>query len=620
MAVADFLDKLGLADQPDPELSMDAARGLADANTIASDHAIMGGEKAIDIFRYLREAGLGNIADAAGGASELGKSILTDPSLMPGEGPVTTEGDLTRYLEGATNWQQNALKDAGVDLTFGGLGGREQYGDMKSRQASAGFDGRDPLAEFGGRQQLGTYLQDRTPTSRFGGRNPLTNRLATEGPTNTRTQAGPTSRRGQDAPTERMAERDPTSRWGGHLSELEDFDPESVVLSDDTGYQFRLSEGEKAIRRRQNAGSGARTGATYKALMEHGQGLASQEYDNAYNRAMDKYRIGRENRLTERDIALQDYDVNRQNEWRDQDVSLQDFVTNRESTMRDQDMRYRTDAFNRDSEMRDQDNAFRTDAFNRDSQMRDQDNRYRQAGFNRDTDIRNQDTALQDFEVNRQSEMRDQDLDYRDASFERDTDIRNQDTALQDYLTNRDTQSRNQDTMMQDYLVNRDTEQINADRQMQDYLVNRDTFNQNADRQLQDYMTDRDTWMQNVNNVERQVDRSFQIGGWAQSVLNAQNEQFAQGQREFMANLGQFWTGVGQWGAEAANGVLMGTGMAEAGAHQGIHEAVGAGAIGSANAMAGGVNIFQGFKSQQQSMDFQILGSLIGFMQGQGWF
>jgi len=136
---------------------------------------------------------------------------------------------------------------------------------------------------------------------------------------------------------------------------------------------------------------------------------------------------------------------------------------------------------------------------------------------------------------------------------------------------------------------------------------------------LQDFMTNRETWAQNVNNVEAQVDRSFQIGGWAQSILNAQNEQFAAQRREFMSNLGQFWTGVGQWGAESSNQVIGMANMAEAGEAKYIHEATGASAIGAANARAGGVNTFLGMQSQQQSMDFQILGSIFGFMQGQGW-
>lgn len=48
----------------------------------------------------------------------------------------------------------------------------------------------------------------------------------------------------------------------------------------DPGYQFRLQQGEQAIMRAQAARGGRYGGATLKALQEHGQGLASQEFAN----------------------------------------------------------------------------------------------------------------------------------------------------------------------------------------------------------------------------------------------------------------------------------------------------------------------------------------------------
>lgn len=53
----------------------------------------------------------------------------------------------------------------------------------------------------------------------------------------------------------------------------------------DPGYQFRLQQGEDAIMRSAAARGGRMGGDTLKALLEHGQGLASQEFGNAYNRA-----------------------------------------------------------------------------------------------------------------------------------------------------------------------------------------------------------------------------------------------------------------------------------------------------------------------------------------------
>lgn len=60
-------------------------------------------------------------------------------------------------------------------------------------------------------------------------------------------------------------------------------------LTTDPGYQFRLSEGLKALERSAAARGGLMSGATGKALTRYGQEAASQEYQNAYNRALTEY-------------------------------------------------------------------------------------------------------------------------------------------------------------------------------------------------------------------------------------------------------------------------------------------------------------------------------------------
>lgn len=55
----------------------------------------------------------------------------------------------------------------------------------------------------------------------------------------------------------------------------------------DPGYQFRLSEGEKAIKRGASGMGTLVTGATLKALTGYGQNLASEEYQKAYGRFTD---------------------------------------------------------------------------------------------------------------------------------------------------------------------------------------------------------------------------------------------------------------------------------------------------------------------------------------------
>lgn len=52
----------------------------------------------------------------------------------------------------------------------------------------------------------------------------------------------------------------------------------------DPGYQFRMDEGNKALERSLNAQGKTYSPEAIKALQSYGQGLASEEYGNAYNR------------------------------------------------------------------------------------------------------------------------------------------------------------------------------------------------------------------------------------------------------------------------------------------------------------------------------------------------
>jgi hypothetical protein len=60
------------------------------------------------------------------------------------------------------------------------------------------------------------------------------------------------------------------------------FDPGDITQN--TGYQFRLGEGQKALERSLAARGMSQSGAALKAAQEYGQNLAAEEYDNAYRR------------------------------------------------------------------------------------------------------------------------------------------------------------------------------------------------------------------------------------------------------------------------------------------------------------------------------------------------
>jgi hypothetical protein len=61
----------------------------------------------------------------------------------------------------------------------------------------------------------------------------------------------------------------------------------------DPGYAFRLAEGEKALKRRQSVGGNLFSSQALRNAQEYGQGMASQEFNNAYNR----YQTNRANQL-----------------------------------------------------------------------------------------------------------------------------------------------------------------------------------------------------------------------------------------------------------------------------------------------------------------------------------
>lgn len=74
----------------------------------------------------------------------------------------------------------------------------------------------------------------------------------------------------------------------GALSEMDsaDFrrDFTAADFERDPGYDFRMQEGQKAIERSAAARGGLSSGGALKALTRYGQGFASNEYSNAYNR------------------------------------------------------------------------------------------------------------------------------------------------------------------------------------------------------------------------------------------------------------------------------------------------------------------------------------------------
>ena len=78
----------------------------------------------------------------------------------------------------------------------------------------------------------------------------------------------------------------------------------------DPGYAFRLSEGQKALERTAAARGGLISGGALKAATRYGQDMGSQEYQNAYNRALTGYGTQVEQSNTAFNRGLTGYNAN----------------------------------------------------------------------------------------------------------------------------------------------------------------------------------------------------------------------------------------------------------------------------------------------------------------------
>lgn len=78
---------------------------------------------------------------------------------------------------------------------------------------------------------------------------------------------------------------------GGQLTQqYGDFTaPTDVTMQNDPGYQFRLQQGQNALQNSAAARGGLLSTGTAKNLMDYGQGAASAEYGNVFNRALQTY-------------------------------------------------------------------------------------------------------------------------------------------------------------------------------------------------------------------------------------------------------------------------------------------------------------------------------------------
>ena len=93
-----------------------------------------------------------------------------------------------------------------------------------------------------------------------------------------------------------------TKMQGGAFAQPEAFKFGAEDYTADPGYAFRLSEGQKALDRQAAARGGLISGSALKAATRYGQDMGSQEFQNAYQRALTGYNT---------DVARSDTGYNR---------------------------------------------------------------------------------------------------------------------------------------------------------------------------------------------------------------------------------------------------------------------------------------------------------------------
>jgi hypothetical protein len=189
-----------------------------------------------------------------------------------------------RSVELQEPFRQGGLQGQNRLMTLLGLGGTAQYDDTAYNKALADYNASlsrlDP-SQFttGGTSGGGGYYISSGDQEIY--------QAGTGGTGGTFDQAGyDTARAGIVAPNReqfKLAGGDVNDPMFGKYATAE-YTPEMFAKGQDPGYQFRLKEGMQGLERSAAARGGLLSGGTLKGIQRYGQDMASQEYQNAFNR------------------------------------------------------------------------------------------------------------------------------------------------------------------------------------------------------------------------------------------------------------------------------------------------------------------------------------------------
>ena len=91
---------------------------------------------------------------------------------------------------------------------------------------------------------------------------------------------------------------------GGYNTQPYNYQDQGFNFQQDPGYQWQLQQGNNAIQSNAAAGGMQLSGATQKALMKYGQGLANQTYQQAYERYNTNRNFGMQNAMNQFQTGL----------------------------------------------------------------------------------------------------------------------------------------------------------------------------------------------------------------------------------------------------------------------------------------------------------------------------
>ena len=225
--------------------------------------------------------GVATLAGAAMSASAAGKAASTQAAAADRAANLQYE----QYLKGVElqePFRQGGLQGQNRLLTYLGIGGEGQYDDTAYNKALADYNASlsrlDPSQFTTGGGGGGGYYTSSGDQEIY---------QAGTGGGGTFDQAGyNTARAGIVAPNReqfRMSGGNANDPMFGKYATAE-YTPAMFAKGQDPGYQFRLSEGMKALESSASARGNLLSGGTLKGIQRYGQDMASQEYQNAFNR------------------------------------------------------------------------------------------------------------------------------------------------------------------------------------------------------------------------------------------------------------------------------------------------------------------------------------------------